>query len=206
MFLRDRATQAEYLDEPVRTPAELRRHYLALARVNQLTCFHRPFRMWLPQLLGPEACQRLTALDLGAGDGSLGRQLTAWAFERKWHWEFTNLDVNPITTELDPNPRQVIGSVTDLPFSDASFDVVIATTMTHHLATDAEVVAHFREAARVSRRVILLCDLHRNIVFLAGLWALMLAAGLPREFRADGTLSIRRGWRTGEWQRLAVTK
>jgi ubiquinone/menaquinone biosynthesis C-methylase UbiE len=94
--------------------------------------------------------------------------------------------------------------VLQLPFADASFDVVLATTMTHHLSSDCEVIAHFCEASRVARRLVLICDLHRNPVFLSGLWALMLFARERREFRHDAVLSVRRGWRTGEWHRLAA--
>lgn len=203
MFLRQRATQEEYFDHPGRTSSELRRHYVALNRINRLIRFDRPFRIWLPQLLGDQTCRRLQVLDLGSGDGLLGRELTAWAGTRGGNWEFTNVDLCPVAAELDPCPRHHVASVLKLPFADASFDVVLATTMTHHLANDAEVITHFSEASRVARRLVLLCDLHRNPYFLAGLWALVLLSGEGREFRQDATLSVRRGWRTGEWRRLA---
>ena len=90
-----------------------------------------------------------------------------------------------------------------MPFPEARFDVVIATTMTHHLQTETEVVTHFREAARVARRAVLLCDLHRNPFFLSGLWSLLIALRAPTEFRRDGVLSVLRGWRVAEWRRLA---
>ena len=201
MFLRHRAKQEEYFDGDDRTPSELRGHYSALARVNRLSRFERPFRIWLPRLLDDDACEEVSILDLGSGDGQLGRELSAWAAGQGWRWTFTNLDRCSTAAVLDPGGRHVIGSVTALPFADATFDVVVATTMTHHLASDADVVAHFREAARVARKVVLLCDLHRNCFFLAALWLLCLP--LSRHFRADAALSVRRGWRIAEWQRLA---
>lgn len=203
MFLRRRVTQAEYFDRPERTEGELRAHYEALNRINRLIHFDRPFRVWLPELLGDAGCQKVTALDLGAGDGMLGRELTAWASARDWDWEFTNLDRCPVAATMDPGPRHVVGTVLQLPFPDASFDVVVATTMTHHLDTDADVVTHFREAARVARRAVLLCDLYRNGWFMAGVWAFVGLAGESRELRRDGALSVRRGWRPEEWRRLA---
>jgi hypothetical protein len=65
------------------------------------------------------------------------------------------------------------------------------------------VTAHFREASRVARRAVLLCDMHRNALVLAGLWTFVLFAGGGPEFRGDAVLSVRRGWRTQEWRRLA---
>lgn len=202
MFLRQRATQAEYFDCPERNLGELRAHYAILGRLNRFTRFERPFQIWLPRLLGAEACRDLSVLDVGAGDGLLGRQLTAWAKSQGWRWRFTNVDHCPLTGQLDTDGVHVVASATELPFPDASFDVVVATSMTHHLDSDADVIAHFREANRVSRRVVLVCDLHRSVAFLVGLWLGLLAA--PRAFRADALLSVRRGWRVAEWQKLAA--
>ncbi|MBN8428013.1 MAG: methyltransferase domain-containing protein [Xanthomonadales bacterium] len=204
MFLRRRATQAEYFDSPERTAEELQEHYRGLNRINRRIRFERPFRLWIPELLGDAACRRLTLLDLGAADGLLGRELTAWAAQRGWEWEFTNVDASPVAAAMDPGPRHQVASVLNLPFDDASFDVVVASTMTHNLAPDTEVVAHFREADRVARRAVLICDLLRSLPFMAALWAYVGFAGEGRALQSDGALSVRRGWRPEEWRRLAT--
>ena len=203
MFLRMRTTQAEYFDAPDRTPDEVRESYRWLGRVNRITRFDRPFRMWIPRLVGEEACRELTVLDLGAGDGSLGRSLAAWAAGRGWKWTFTNVDLNPMLDEMNPGGDNVRASVLDLPFPDGRFDVVIATTMTHHLGDEADVAAHFREAHRVAGRAVLLCDLQRSPFLIACLWMLLTAIRAPREFKSDAIVSVRRGWRADEWRRLA---
>lgn len=203
MFLRVRTTQAEYFDAPERTHDELRDSYRWLGRVNRITRFDRPFRVWLPRLLGEEGCGRLSVLDLGAGDGSLGRTLEAWAAGRGWSWTFTNVDLNPLLDDLNPGGRNVRASVLELPFPDSAFDVVIGTTMTHHLPDDTAVERHFREAHRVARHAVLLCDMQRSPLLLAGIWALLTAMGAPREFKSDGLVSVRRGWRAEEWRRIA---
>ena len=75
--------------------------------------------------------------------------------------------------------------------------------MTHHLDSEEAVVAHFREAARVARRLVLICDMQRRLPFFLLLGTTLWLVRAPREFRRDGLLSVRRGWRAGEWRRLA---
>lgn len=196
--------QAEYFDGPERTASELREHYVWLNRVNRVTRFDWPFRRWIPRFLGEAGCVGLDVLDVGAGDGELGRTLTGWARGRGWDWRFTDLDLSAHACRMNPNPRATVGSATALPFADGSFDVVLATTMTHHLAGEAEVELHFREAARVARRLVLICDMQRSLPFLWGLGLFLYLHGVPREFREDGLLSVRRGWRRSEWEAVAA--
>jgi len=203
MFLSERSAQAEYFDAPERTASELGSHYEWLDRVNRATRFERPFRLWIPRLLPEPACRSLEILDVGAGEGALGRTLTSWAKSRGWDWRFTDLDLSPCACARNPSPRAIPGSATSLPFGSGRFDMVIATTMTHHLPTDEAVIAHFREAARVSRGGVLLCDLRRSALFFALLGAGLWLRRAPPEFREDGLISIRRGWRVEEWRRLA---
>jgi SAM-dependent methyltransferase len=204
MFLRERSTQAESFDSHERPLAEISASYCQLARANHLFLFSHPFVIHLPRLLGRENCRSLTLLDVGAGDGLLGRRLEAWAQQRGWRWEVTNLDVNPHALALNPGGRNVLGSALALPFPDAHFDAVIASQMTHHL-TGAEVVTHFREAWRVARCAVLVSDVHRNPFLLALVWLGVRVLGLNREMREDSVISVRRGFRLDEWRRHAET-
>ncbi len=204
MFLRCRSTQAEYFDRPERTAAEVAAAFRELGRANRLFQFARPFWQVLPGWLGEDRCRRLEFLDLGAGDGALGRELTAWAERRGWVWRFTSLDLCPFALELDGGRRRVAGSVLALPFKDGSFDVVVASQMTHHLESEEEVRRHFAEAWRVSRDAVLLCDLHRNAALYCLVWLGCRATGLSREMREDGLISTRRSFRVPEWRRLAA--
>lgn len=207
MFLRSRDLTPEYFDSPERTSTELAEHYEWLGRMNKLTQFDRPFRIWIPQILGTAACKQLSIVDLGAGNGMLGQTLTQFARGQGWDWRFTNVDLNL------PHPGSggstletwVKASVTDLPFATNSFDLAIATTMTHHLNSDDDVSAHFREARRVARKAILICDMVRSPIFMAALWTVLIALRAPKEFRRDGVQSVKRGWRESEWRRLAAS-
>src|SRR5208283_1788574 len=148
MFLRHRSTQLEYFDLPDRAEAEIAASFRDLNRVNSLFRFTHPFESELPQWLGRKNCERLDVLDVGAGTGLLGKVLTEWALKQGWHWHFTNLDTNPVALKIGCLPDAVVGSALQLPFADGSFDLVVASQMTHHL-TDDQVVTHWREAWRV---------------------------------------------------------
>jgi ubiquinone/menaquinone biosynthesis C-methylase UbiE len=203
MFFPRRATQAEYFDSPDRTHAELVEGYASLARVNRWFWFSEPFQRLMPKFIGPENCKTLSILDLGAGDGMLGRVLSDWAKRRRgWDWQFTNLDVNADALALNPTGRNVVGSALNIPFPDRSFDVVVASQMTHHFS-DEEVVQHLREAWRVAKRGIYFTDLHRSPVLYCLLKVMFSLRRFPKHFEQDGLLSVKRGFRIRELKALA---
>ncbi|HWI56821.1 MAG TPA: methyltransferase domain-containing protein [Bacillota bacterium] len=197
-----RTTQAEYFDSE-RPLAELAEFHQCLDRVNRFFLFAEPFQRRLPRLLGATACRSLSVLDLGAGNGLLGKELQGWAARRGWDWRVTNLDLSQAALRLNPSGRNVAGSALALPFSTGSFDLVIASQMTHHL-TDEQVQRHLREAWRVARSAIFLSDLHRNAALYWVLWLFLRLRRFPESFGADALLSVRRSWRSHELQRLAT--
>jgi SAM-dependent methyltransferase len=202
MFFRRRSSQAEYFDQPERAGAEVIRAFRDLDRLNRFFVPWRPFREVLPRWLGLSRCSRLAFLDIGAGTGQLGRELSEWARKRGWDWQFTNLDANAAGLRDGKACRPVVASALELPFPNASFDVVLASQMTHHL-TDKQVVIHLREAWRVTREGLMLADLHRNPGLYAMLWLCPRFLGVSREVREDALISVKRGFRLGELRLLA---
>ena len=171
--------------------------------MNRIFGFARPFREMLPPWLGDDRCARLEILDVGAGTGLLAQKLSEWAQQRGWAWQFTNLDSNPTAVRHCMMPQAVNGSCLSLPFADGSFDLVIASQMTHHLADD-EVVVHLREAWRVTRDAVFICDLHRNAGLYSMLWISTFLMSMSREVREDALISVKRGFRLPELHRLAL--
>lgn len=202
MFFRERSTQAEYFDQPNLPVAERVAAFRDLDRINHLFQFTHPFASNLPSWLGESRCRQLEILDVGAGSGLLAEKLSTWAGQRGWDWRFTNLDANPLPPGKDDRIRSLSGSALKLPFEDGSFDLVVASQMTHHL-NDAEVVQHWREAWRVTRDAIFICDLHRNAGLYLMLWLVLHLMGTSRELREDGLISVKRGFRRREWRALA---
>ena len=202
MFLSRRTTQEEYFDSE-RPAAEVAEFFDSLGRVNRFFDFAEPFRNLIPRLLGTAQCRSLSILDIGAGDGSLGRGMQQWAARRGWDWQVVNLDNSLTALSLNAEGTNVAGSATCLPFRQDSFDVVIASQMVHHLA-DAQVKVLLQEAWRVTRHALLICDLHRNVGLYLLLRLLFCFQKHPASFKADGLLSVKRGWRVGELGRLGT--
>ena len=203
MFFARRSTQAEFFDLHGRSEVATLEAYRELDRMNRIFRFTRPFEELLPSWLGNESCARLEILDVGAGTGLLAEKLSEWAGRRGWAWRFTNLDSNPTAVRFCVSARTVSGSCLSLPFSDGSFDLVVASQMTHHL-NDEEVVRHLREAWRVTRDAVFICDLHRNAGLYSMLWLSTLLLRVNGGVREDALLSVKRGFRGPELRGLAL--
>jgi SAM-dependent methyltransferase len=203
VFFRNRSTQAEYFDRPGRAESEAAAEFRELDRLNRFFQPSLPFSIVLPRWLGAKSCAQLEILDIGAGTGWLGRELSQWAARRGWTWRFTNLDTNEVALRLGNRPGAVNGNALALPFANGSFDLVITSQMTHHL-TDPEIIIHWREAARVTRDGLFFCDLHRNVGLYAMLWLTTRLLGASRHVREDALISVKRGFRCNEWRVLAA--
>ena len=81
-----------------------------------------------------------------------------------------------------------------------SFDVVMATLVTHHLS-DQELLSFLKEASQKAKRAVILNDLHRH--FLASLsFNLITPILFPnRLVKHDGSLSIKRAFTRQDWWR-----
>ena len=202
-MLRERATEPEHFDDPARTPEEIIDGYRQLARVNRLFRLEDPYTRIMSRWLGPKNCTHLSILDLGAGDGWLGNAMEEWAKKQGWTWRVTNLDLNRVALGIRPAANNVVGSVLALPFRADTFDVVIASQMTHHLANDAEVVQHFREAYRVARSGVFITDMKRSAFLYAMLCLVLPILRIKPVMRKDGLLSVKRSWRRDELVKLA---
>ncbi len=199
MSLRFRSRQAESFDEPGRPPAEVAGDYSQLDRVNRFFRHADPFTRLLLRADRPGRWRQAAVLEIGAGAGGLAVELDHWARQRGWRWEFTCLDQSPVALQLNPMPGKVLGDAVALPFADQAFDLVLASQMTHHL-DDEGVIRHFREAWRVTRQVMIISDLQRAPFLFALVSVAGPLLGLSRRMRADGRLSVRRGFRVEEWE------
>lgn len=203
-----RSYELENIDKGTYTPEEYEACIGELQWVNRWLGDSRALRNSLLKDVEENRLQSFSVLDVGAGSGELLRVIANWARETKRLARLVGLELNERSAKAiveDSNGLPVITSVRAdafrLPFADRQFEYVMCSLFTHHFR-DPQVVELLREMARVTRRRILVIDLHRNPVayfFYTTIGRLFLHSRLLRE---DGALSILRSFKPEELRRL----
>ena len=91
----------------------------------------------------------------------------------------------------------VCGDARHLPFATSSVDVVTCSQVLHHFE-DEELSTVLRELDRVARRAVIVSDLRRSWVAMAGFWLISWPLGFHRVSRHDGAVSVLRGFTARE--------
>lgn len=172
-----------------------------LAKVNVVTMARRPTLSFVARALG--ARKRFKLLDVGFGDGDMLRAIADWAKKHGIDAELVGVDLNPrselaATAHTPPGMaiRWITGDYADL--AGQGWDMVVSSLVAHHM-THAQLVAFLRFMDRESTMGWLVNDLHRHGFAHWGFPVLARMFGWHRIVRLDGTLSIARSYRPGEW-------
>lgn len=189
----------EQLDELGANAAELPGALADLARINAALLGTRLTSRCLDDLLAAESPRTpLTLLDVGCGGG----ELTASVARR------AGRDGRPVTAiGLDRNPAVVAharrrfgalldlreGNILALELPDNGVDVASCSLLLHHLEPD-EAVRALRELRRVARLGVVVNDLVRSRIGLAGARTLIRLATRNQVTRHDALVSVRRAY------------
>jgi SAM-dependent methyltransferase len=147
----------------------------------------------------------LSLLDVGSGLGDIPAGARRLARRRGRGLECTALDAVESLARAcrERGSAPVCGDARRLPFADASVDVVTCSQVLHHFADD-EAAAVLRELDRVARVRVIVADLRRSWLAVAGIWA----ASFPLRFhpvsRHDGVVSVLRGFTATELESRVV--
>jgi SAM-dependent methyltransferase len=177
-----------------------------LAKVNAITLAARPTLDFLAR--GSKGMTSFRLLDVGFGDGDMLRRIARWAKKRGIIAELVGVDLNPRSelaarahTPDDLAISYVTGDYAD--HAGAGWDFIISSLVAHHM-THAQLIAFLRFMAADARRGWLINDLHRHSFPHWGFPILARIAGWHPIVRHDGTLSIARAYRPGEWLPILI--
>ncbi|MBA2367656.1 MAG: methyltransferase domain-containing protein [Candidatus Protochlamydia sp.] len=149
-----------------------------------------------------------TILDVGCGGGLFALRLG----KRYPTVQITGTDLSPEaisfakhalqkTHPLLSNVSFALSPTAELNYPSASFDIVMATLVCHHL-DDESLVEMIRKSVQIARQAVILNDLHRHLLALGG-FALLVPFLFPnRLIWHDGLLSIRKSFTRKEWEAL----
>lgn len=199
------AGAAELLDGPLDDRAALIGNLRDLARVNR-RLGGADLSVRAIDGLAPGRAS-IAVLDVGTGAADIPLALIERGRAAGRIVRVTGVDTRPEVLEaaavIDPRVTatgELALHVADgraLPFPDATFEVVHASLLVHHLDPDAA-RALFAEMLRVARLGVVVNDLVRSRATWLGAWLLAHVATRNRLTRYDGPLSVRRAYSVAE--------
>ncbi len=198
----------ELMDSPGAERAEVATALRDLARVNRFLGGVRVVRGQLDDLL-PALPASLRVLDVGTGMADIPRALVRWSRGRGLSVEVQAVDHHERIARLArrasegyPEISLLQADALALPFSDGSFDVVLASLILHHMEGE-EPVRLLSELHRVARHAVIVNDLRRGRWPFLVTWASLHLLSRSGYTHHDGPLSIRRGFLPRELLTLA---
>jgi len=189
-----RSDLRELMDDPGVSSQELESALCELETINRWLGGYNTTRIGVGRLTrGLAEDTPISILDIGAG----GTDLQAILRPLCRRFEVTALDVNPRMREFATRhghaSEVVIGSAHRLPYPDRSFDIVHASLFLHH-CTDVEAIGLLQHAARIARLGVVVNDLHRHALALAGITVLTALFARSPIVRYDARVSVRRAF------------
>lgn len=207
-LLEARATASERMDGGGVPEAELAGAYRRLRALNRLFAAAAPIRIGVERLWADAGKpDRLSVLDVGAGSGDVNRALLRWADRNRVELTIRLVDRREEACReamrLFRGEKRVAverGDLFDLP--ERSADIVTAAQFVHHFGSD-ELPGVIRRMLDASRLGVVVSDLRRHVVPWAAVWLTARIITRNPSIRIDGPLSVARGFRDEDWDRLA---
>jgi ubiquinone/menaquinone biosynthesis C-methylase UbiE len=188
---RSRSDTPEIMDDPSRPQREFDDAYRELAVVNRWLGGIRAIERFLPSQ------NNLLILDVAAGACDV-----ADAISLRRQCRVVVLDRNAQGLRLAKRSYAVTADALDMPFPDKTFDVVMASLFFHHLSND-ECVRVLERMWRITKRIVLVNDLHRHPAAYFSIRLLAAAFSKSVMFRHDGPVSVLRAFSPKELLAIA---
>ena len=190
----------EALDSSGLNPDVARATLRDIAVANRL--FGGVAAVWygVDRLLAGSPRRDLVVADVGAGAGDILRAASTLLRRRGYRVQAVALDFHLEAARMARHAGHgaVRADAFHLPLAERSVDIVIASQLLHHYGRDSAAVL-LGELRRVARVGVVVADLRRTWVAAWGIWMAATLLRFHPVSRADGMLSVRRGYTAAEF-------
>lgn len=216
IFTPSRRRGVEILDDPTLDPALAVRSLRDVALANRLFGGRSAVVQELQALIRRSLSDRqaadratrqhtplgekvLTLLDVGTGLGDIPLSAVREVARMGIQMVTIGLEVTPVIAQAASRSctHALAADALCLPFADHSIDFVTCSQVLHHF-DEASAEALLRECNRVARMGVVIGDLRRSWLAVAGLWCTSFLLGFHPVSRHDGVVSILRGFTADE--------
>lgn len=202
-----RAQEEELMDDFSLGGEELHEALRHLRRLNRIFAAPGPTLAGVQKLWNAVGRPpRLSILDVGAGSGDVNRKLLQWADRHHVMLEITLVD---LTAEacgearmlFREEPRITVRQADLRELEDRAADIVTGSQFVHHFDGE-QLVTMIAHMLRVSRYGVVINDIHRHPLAYAAVWLTTRILSRNRFIRHDGPLSVAKGFRAEDWEKL----
>lgn len=204
MFAPARRRGSEILDDPDADAALSLRSLRDITLANRWFGGRRAVLRELRQLLRAYPRRRtVSLLDIGTGLGDIPSSAATLAAKHGVTLYTIGLERSSVLSAAAAAhcSSTITGDAMSLPFANASVDVVTCSQVLHHF-DGAPADRLLQECTRVARTAVIISDLRRSWLAVAGLWTSSFVLGFHPVSRHDGVVSVLRGYTRDELRDL----
>ncbi|MCR2807170.1 methyltransferase domain-containing protein [Paenibacillus soyae] len=208
--LQARESRPELMDDWSQGGPKLREALVHLRRLNRLFGAAAPTLYGVKKLWREAGSPRtLSIVDIGSGSGDVNKRLLRWALEEGVRLGVTLVDKTEEAAKEASlyywNESRVQIRQADLFELEAnSADIVTGTQFVHHFSGE-ELAGAVSRMLDISRIGIVLNDIHRHWLPWTAVWLATRVISNNPYIRHDGPLSVAKGFRADDWEKLRRT-
>jgi 2-polyprenyl-3-methyl-5-hydroxy-6-metoxy-1,4-benzoquinol methylase len=197
--------EPELMDRPQPVTPELASDLRNLRKLNHYFGSYRLIEHFLRRWIQPRS--RMRILDLATGSGDIPRRIVDHARSAGAEVTVDAVDQQPSTLEIARSlsrdyPEIEFIQADVLSFDRGPYDIVLCSLALHHFA-EADAVALLRRCRELSRKYVLVSDLQRGWLAVAGVYLLTALFFREPMTRTDARLSVERAFSFAEFRSLA---